>query len=444
MNRYLVVGSGAREHAIAWALSRNSEVHIMPGNPAMALSGICVKGNQLDFETIAKYASDNAIKSIVPGPELPIVKGISDALTPKGFFVFGPSAKAAQLEGSKAFAKDFMKRNGIPCAQSASFSSQSEALQFVKTHDFPLVIKVDGLAAGKGVMIVESMYEAENALHAIFSENKFGDSGRTVVIEEFLVGKELTVMAITDGNTIKPLLPSRDHKRLEDGDKGPMTGGMGAFCPVPDVGSDALGVIKTEIIEKTLAGIQKEGLEYKGAIYCGLMLTTAGPKVLEYNCRFGDPEAQVVLPMLQTPLSEIIEAVKDQRLDKLPLVFRRGFAACVVLASQGYPNNPVLGKQVFGLEKAQTFQNGAVFAAGVAEENGKILTSGGRVFSCMGMGQTIRQALGRAYSLSTLVDFEGKQMRGDIGGRYGRGKTSIVNLRLKIRLGSLRRGNKGS
>lgn len=444
MSKYLVVGNGAREHAVAWTLSRNSEVHIMPGNPAMVLSGICVKGNQLDFDAIAKYALENGIHSIVPGPELPIVKGISDALTPKGLFVFGPSAKAAQLEGSKAFAKDFMKRNGIPCAQSASFSSANEALQFIKTYSFPLVIKVDGLAAGKGVMIVESMYEAENALHAIFDENKFGDSGKTVVIEEFLVGKELTVMAITDGNTIKPLLPSRDHKRLEDGDKGPMTGGMGAFCPVPDAGSDALNLIKTEIIEKTLAGIQKEGLEYKGAIYCGLMLTASGPKVLEYNCRFGDPEAQVVLPMLQTPLAEIIEAVKEQRLDKLPLVFRRGFSACVVLASPGYPNNPVLGKQIYGLEKAQTFQNGAVFAAGVTEENGKLLTSGGRVFSCMGMGQTIRQALGRAYSLSSLVDFEGKQMRGDIGGRYGRGKTSIGNLRLKIRFGSLRRSNKGS
>ncbi|HOU08135.1 MAG TPA: phosphoribosylamine--glycine ligase [Caldisericia bacterium] len=430
---YLVLGNGAREHAICWALSKNSDVHAMPGNPGMILDADIVSGNPMNFGEVASVAKKLSCSAVFAGAELPLVEGITDALASEGIFVFGPSKEGAMLEGSKAFAKDFMKRNGIPCADHQTFDNEKEAMDFVSKHPFPLVIKVDGLASGKGVHIVEDLREAEIAIKAILSEKTYGESGRVIVIEEFLVGKELTVMAFTDGKVIKMLPPSRDHKRLEDGDKGPMTGGMGSYCPVPDADPGLLEKIKTDIVEKTLVGLQKESIDYKGVIYCGLMLTGEGPKVLEYNCRFGDPEAQVVLPMLQTPLSAVVEAVKEGELERLPIVAKKGFAACVVLASEGYPGKPVVGLPVGGFNKAQTIENVLVFAAGIGGEPGKLVTSGGRVVSCVGLGSTLRMALGRAYSLAGIVDFKGKQFRGDIGGRYARGRTSIVDLRLKIR-----------
>ncbi len=441
--KYLVVGNGAREHAICWGLSKTSDVYALPGNPGMAKHARLIKGIPGDFDFVAQTARELGVSAVVAGPEQPLVEGIQNALKEKGIFVFGPSKKGARLEGSKTFAKDFMKRHGVPCASNASFDNLAEAIKFVNGHDFPLVIKVDGLAAGKGVHIVEDLREAETVLNGILSENTFGQAGRVVVIEEFLVGKELTVMAITDGKSYKVLPPSRDHKRLEDGDKGPMTGGMGSYCPVPDLDLETFDRIKKEIVERTIIGFQKEGMDYKGIIYCGLMLTKKGPKTLEYNCRFGDPEAQVVIPTLATPLSEIIEATKDGSLGSLPVVFKRGFSACVVLASEGYPVAPVVGMPIHGFEKAQgTDEESVVFSAGVGGEPGRLVTTGGRVLSCVGFGKTMRQALGRAYKLTTLVGFEGMQMRGDIGGRYARGKTSIVNVRLQIGPRGLRRGDK--
>jgi len=439
--RYLVVGSGGREHAIAWKLSQDSEVFVLPGNPGMALDAQLVSGDASDFSFIAQKARELEVSAVVAGPEAPLVAGIYDELKKEGIYVFGPSKQGAMLEGSKAFAKDFLVRHNIPTAQAQSFDDEQKALEFVKTHQFPLVIKFDGLAAGKGVHIVESMYEAETVLHGIMSENMFSKTNSKVVIEEFLVGKELSVLTVTDGKSIKMLPFSRDHKQLEDGNKGPMTGGMGAFCPVPGIDSETERRIKEEIVDRTLEGIKKDGLDYKGILYCGLMLTNDGPKVIEYNCRFGDPEAQIVLPMVENSLSEIIEAVKTQTLEKIEIQQKHGFASCVVLASKGYPTKNEVGKVITGLDKAADTPHTKVFIAGAKESNGNLLTAGGRVLACCGFGNTLRQSLGRAYTLTTIVDFEGKQFRGDIGGRYARGRTSILNIRFKIRFGGSKKGN---
>ncbi|MEZ4812967.1 MAG: phosphoribosylamine--glycine ligase [Caldisericia bacterium] len=323
--KYLVIGSGGREHAIAWALSRDSESYVLPGNPGMVQDAQTVSGNPNDFEFVAKKAKELEIDTVVIGPEDPLCAGIADVLEKHGLKVFGPKKTASKLEGSKVFAKEFMKKHGIPTANSEVFSNEKDALEFIKKLIFPVVIKVDGLAAGKGVQIVYNMFDAESVLHGIFSDCKFGASGEQIVIEEFLVGKELSILGVTDGNVIKPLPHSRDHKQLLDGNRGPMTGGMGAFCPVPGISSELFETIRTTILEKTLEGLKKDGIPYKGVIFFGLMLTDDGPKVLEYNCRFGDPETQVVLMQIETPLSEIVDAVVDEKLSDLEIKVKKGF-----------------------------------------------------------------------------------------------------------------------
>ncbi len=442
--KYLIIGSGGREHALARSIGKCAECFVLPGNPGMVQDAQIISGNASDFEFVAGKAKELDVSAVIVGPEVPLCDGIADYLESKGIFVFGPKKGGAKLEGSKIFAKDFMKRHSIPTADSESFSSEETAMEFVKKHDFPIVIKVDGLAAGKGVHVVDNMFGAETVLHGIFSDGKFGVAGKKIIVEEFLVGKELSVLAITDGKTIKPLPPSRDHKQLGDGNKGPMTGGMGAFCPVPGIGSETYSRIKNEILDRTLDGLKKDGIDYRGVVYCGLMLTKSGPKVLEYNCRFGDPETQVVLPQLATPFPDIIEAVKNQTLDALEIKAKRGFSACVVLASEGYPVKTKIGYEITGIEKAREQTKSEVIFAGVAEQSGKLVTSGGRVLACVGSGKTLRQALGRAYRLTSIIDFKGRQMRGDIGGRYARRSSSIVNLRLKIRLRRSQKSNRRS
>jgi phosphoribosylamine--glycine ligase len=384
---------------------------------------------QPDFESVANFVRDSNIKTVIIGPEAPLVAGMSDFLRSKGINVFGPSRQAAQLEGSKDFAKEFMKRHNIPTAQSQTFDNANEALDFVKKHDFPLVIKVDGLAAGKGVHIVEDMREAEIVINAILSENAFGEAGRKVVIEEFLVGKELSMLVLVDGKTFVPLIPSRDHKQLEDGNKGPMTGGMGAFTPVPDLDSTTYRKIIDEVVAPSFEGIKKDGFDYRGVLYCGLMLTKSGPKVLEYNCRFGDPEAEVVIPMFKTPFARIADAVASGELREIKVECNSGFAACVVLASEGYPNRPLTGRKIIGIDRAREMKNSMLYACGVAKENDHFITAGGRVFTCVGMAGTLRLALGRAYAMTHVLNFQGMQMRGDIGGRYARGRTTILQVR---------------
>lgn len=425
---YLVIGSGGREHALAWAVAQTGKVFVCPGNPGM--EDVAFNANiQPEPESIASFATEKGISTVIIGPEAPLCSGMSDFLRAKGINVFGPSKQAAQLEGSKGFAKDFMNRHNIPTALSQTFDNANEALKFIRSHDFPLVIKVDGLAAGKGVHIVEDLREAEIVINAILSENAFGEAGRKVVIEEFLVGRELSMLVLTDGKTFVPLSPSRDHKQLEDGNKGPMTGGMGAFTPVPDLDSFTYNRIISEVVKPSIAGIAKDGFDYRGVLYCGLMLTKTGPKVLEYNCRFGDPEAEVVIPMIKTPMTEIVDAVSTGELSKVKVEFHNGFAACVVLASEGYPNKPITGRQIFGIDKARQMKNSLLFASGVGLKEDHFVTSGGRVLTCVGMASTLRQALGRAYAMTRVVTFEGMQMRGDIGGRYARGRTTIMTIR---------------
>jgi phosphoribosylamine--glycine ligase len=425
---YLVIGSGGREHALCHAVSKTDRVFVTPGNPGMEDVAMRAK-IQPDFESVANFVRDSNIKTVIIGPEAPLVAGMSDFLRSKGINVFGPSRQAAQLEGSKDFAKEFMKRHNIPTAQSQTFDNANEALDFVKKHDFPLVIKVDGLAAGKGVHIVEDMREAEIVINAILSENAFGEAGRKVVIEEFLVGKELSMLVLVDGKTFVPLIPSRDHKQLEDGNKGPMTGGMGAFTPVPDLDSTTYRKIIDEVVAPSFEGIKKDGFDYRGVLYCGLMLTKSGPKVLEYNCRFGDPEAEVVIPMFKTPFARIADAVASGELREIKVECNSGFAACVVLASEGYPNRPLTGRKIIGIDRAREMKNSMLYACGVAKENDHFITAGGRVFTCVGMAGTLRLALGRAYAMTHVLNFQGMQMRGDIGGRYARGRTTILQVR---------------
>lgn len=425
---YLIIGSGGREHALCHAVAKTDKAFVAPGNPGMTDVAETVKLGS-DFQSVADFVGEKSIKTVIVGPENPLCAGMSDFLRDKGINVFGPSKKGAMLEGSKAYAKDFMKRYNIPTAQSQTFDNAKEAVEFVRKHDFPVVIKVDGLAAGKGVHIAEDLREAEIAIYAILSENQFGEAGRAVVIEEFLVGRELSMLVLFDNNTFVPLTPSRDHKQLEDGNKGPMTGGMGAFTPVPDLDSLTYNRIIAEVVKPSTEGINKEGSLYRGVLYCGLMLTKSGPKVLEYNCRFGDPEAEVVIPMIKTPFSEIASAVAEGQLSKINVEFNKGFAACVVLASQGYPVKPVIGIKIEGMEQARQLPNSILFAAGVGKSGNDFVTSGGRVLTCTGMGSTLRMALGRAYAMTRVAKFQGMQMRGDIGGRYARGRTTILSLR---------------
>lgn len=425
---YLVIGGGGREHALSWKLSEYSHCYTMPGNPGMSMDTQIIDGNPGDFEFVADKARELDVSAVVVGPEAPLCKGISDFLKERGIFAFGPFKNGARLEGSKAFAKEFMNRHSIPTADAMSFTSEESALEFVDQHTFPVVIKLDGLAGGKGVTIAENRYDAENAINATLGEGRQGK----VVIEEYLEGKELSILAVTDGKVIKPFLPSRDHKHLNDGNKGPMTGGMGAYCPVPDIDGKTYDRIIAEIVEPTLQGLKDKCIDYRGVIYFGLMITSDGPKVLEYNCRFGDPETQVVLSRLKTPLHHIVEAVKHQTLDSLEIKSNKGFSACVVLASQGYPKKPKTGMVIQGLESARKEPESRIFFAGVAKQSGNLVTSGGRVLACVGNGRTLRQALGRAYRMTSKVRFTGRQYRCDIGGRYARGRTSMLNFRFKI------------
>lgn len=425
---YLIIGSGGREHALCHAIAKTDKAFVVPGNPGMVDVAQPVKISS-DFDSISNFVSEKSIKTVIVGPENPLCAGMSDFLREKGINVFGPSQKGAMLEGSKAYAKDFMKRYDIPTAQSQTFDNAKEAIDFVRKHDFPVVIKVDGLAAGKGVHIAEDMREAEIVINAILSENQFGEAGRAVVIEEFLVGRELSMLVLFDNNTFVPLTPSRDHKQLEDGNKGPMTGGMGAFTPVPDLDSYTYKRIINDVVKPSTEGINKEGSLYRGVLYCGLMLTKAGPKVLEYNCRFGDPEAEVVIPMIETPFAEVADAVSQGQLSNLKVDFLKGFAACVVLASPGYPVNPLTGIKIDGIEQARQMPNSILYAAGVGKVDDDFVTTGGRVLTCTGIGSTLRMALGRAYAMTKVVKFQGMQMRGDIGGRYARGRTTILSVR---------------
>jgi phosphoribosylamine--glycine ligase len=420
--KVLVVGSGGREHALAWKLQKSKKVEKVfcaPGNAGIAQIAKCVNINPGDSKAVLDFAKRNKIGLTVIGPEDPLANGLADDFKKRRLKVFGPEKKAAQIEASKVFAKEFMREYHIPTAPFKVFSEAAEAISFSKTLQFPAVIKADGLAAGKGVIVVRSRKQAEKVIGEIMVDKRFGAAGKRIIIESFLKGQELSIMAITDGRHIVPLLPSQDHKQLKDGDRGPNTGGMGAYCPVDFVTPEIQEQIQEHILTRTIAGFKNEKIRYRGVLYAGLMLTEQGPKVLEFNCRFGDPETQAILPLLKTDLAELLMSAATGKLGSFAkLSWHRGAAACVVMASRGYPGNYRKGIPIKGLD-AKTDQSTNIFHAGTAQKNGKWVTAGGRVLSVVGRDRDLKQALSRAYRTVNKIRFDGAHFRKDIGHRAG-------------------------
>jgi len=420
-----VIGSGGREHALVWKLSESPQVkklYCAPGNPGIAgiaeIADIPVES----VRELVTFAKTKKIDLTLVGPEAPLAGGIADHFQGEGLAIFGPTKAAAQLESSKVFAKDFMHKYHIPTASYENFTEYNEALAFTRTLSYPLVIKASGLAAGKGAVIVKDSQQASSTLKEMMVDKILGPSGQNVVIEDYLEGEELSLMAFCDGKTMVPMHLAQDHKQLLDGDEGPNTGGMGAYSPVPFISESQLQDFQEKILQPTLKGLQKEGIEYKGVLYAGLMLTPSGPKVLEFNCRFGDPEAQAVLPVLETDLAEICQAVLEGKLDQLKIVWKKSFATCVVLASSGYPGSYEKGKEIRGLESVRD-DEGLIFHAGTRFLDHKLLSSGGRVLGVTALGNTLEQSIEKAYQLVDKIYFEGMQYRTDIG-RKGVTRTS--------------------
>jgi phosphoribosylamine--glycine ligase len=416
----LVVGAGGREHALVWKLRQSRRVDRLfcaPGNPGMANLAKCVNIKAENIRGLTDFALRNKINLTVVGPELPLAYGIVDEFQKRKLPVFGPDRKAAQVESSKVFAKEFMQKYHIPTAPFRVYSNMADAMGFCKTCEFPIVIKADGLAAGKGVVIAHDREEAWQAIENIIDKKIFGPAGARIVIEACLTGPEVSLMAITDGKTILPLLPSQDHKRALDGDKGPNTGGMGAYCPAPFLTPELLAEAQEHVLDPTITGLRAEGITYRGILYAGLMLTSGGLKVLEFNCRFGDPETQVVLPMMKSDLAELCLAVAEKKLGNFgPIEWRGGAAACVVMASRGYPGKYTAGQRINGLQNGWP-ANMFVFHSGTKREGNTWLTSGGRVLCAMGVDNDLKTALDRAYSLVGKIRFDGAYFRRDIGAR---------------------------
>jgi phosphoribosylamine--glycine ligase len=417
--RILVLGGGGREHAIVLALVRSikkPDVLVAPGNGGTA--GIANNVPDLDVESpraIADFAAANNVDLVVIGPEGPLVAGVADALHARGIKVFGPSGLAARLEGSKGFAKGIMRRQGIPTGKSRSYTASEfdQALHALEKATFPVVVKADGLAAGKGVTIAQDMREAEAAVRQSF-DGAFGEAGESVLIEEYLEGPECSLLAFTDGVTVTAMPPAQDHKRAFDGDTGPNTGGMGVYSPVPAIDADTLATMK-RLLEQTVAGMHRENLRFRGVLYGGFVVTKDGPKVLEYNARFGDPETQVLLPRLQTDLIDIMVAVAEGTLASQAIKWSEDAAVCVVLASGGYPGDYAKGKVIAGVADAEALEGVTVYHAGTElREDGTLVTSGGRVLGVTALAPTLAEARLRAYEAAAKISFEGMQMRTDI------------------------------
>ena len=411
-----VIGSGGREHALAWRLSISpsvTKVYAIPGSTAMS---DCAELVGIDWEQsdhLIRFLKDNQVDLVVVGPEAPLVAGLADVLNKAGIPVFGPSKAAAQLEGSKVFAKDLMKKYNIPTAAYGVFHKVDEAKEFIAQTGIPIVVKADGLAAGKGVVVAMTTEEANAAVEDMLSGNRFGDAGSTVVIEEFMEGEEASLLAFVDGKTVVPMIASQDHKRIFDGDKGPNTGGMGTYAPAP-VLTDALRdeAMKT-ILEPMVEAMQKEGMPYVGCLYAGLMITLQGPKVVEFNARFGDPETQVVLPLLDSDLGQIMMACATGTLTTDMVKWKDSSAACVILASKGYPETASKGDIIYG--DIKQYDTTIVFHSGTKLVGDEYVTNGGRVLGVVGLGKDLRTALDRAYGRIEHIDFEGMQYRTDIG-----------------------------
>jgi phosphoribosylamine--glycine ligase len=420
--KILVVGKGGREHAIVWKLAQSDKVdkiYAAPGNVGIAEQAEIVPIEGEDLHGLAAFAEKNAIDLTVVGPELPLTLGIVDIFENKGLPIFGPNKEAAEIEGSKAFAKSFMQKHHIPTARFKVFDSHFEALDFVKTAGFPLVIKADGLAAGKGAVIVNNPDEAKTAVENIMVERVFGEAGSRLVVEDFMVGEEVTVMAFTDGERVVPMVSAQDHKRIGDGDTGPNTGGMGAYAPTNIITENLMKQITEEILEPTINGLKAMGRIYTGVLYIGLIITDRGPKVLEYNCRFGDPETQVVLPLLESDLVQVFSDIIDGYLDVEEVKWKDASCVCVVLASRGYPASSEKDVVIEGLESCKS-DSCVVFHAGTASKNGKIVTAGGRIVGVTAVDSSMKGALNRAYDSVGKISFEGMQYRNDIGRKAGK------------------------
>lgn len=417
--KVLVIGSGGREHAIASAVKKSplcSELVCAPGNPGMTFLGKCLDVSVSDPVSIADLAEAENIDFTIIGPEIPLVAGVVDEFKKRGLRVFGPTAAAAALEGSKAFSKDIMKKYGIPTAAYETFTNLSEAKTYLKKHPAPIVIKASGLAAGKGAVVCMTDSEAETALEEMLGEKAvFGESGKTVVIEEFMEGEEASLFAVCDGRDYILLSSAQDHKRVFDGDQGPNTGGMGAYAPAPLVTKELLSTVKTTIIEPTLDGMRAEGAPYTGVLYVGIMVTSTGPKVVEYNCRLGDPECQIVLPLYEGDVLALFDAAERGKLSEVsaPETPAKS-AAIVVLASKGYPGEYEKGKEIKGIENAEK-AGAQVLHAGTVLKEGRLLSSGGRVLGVVGIGDTLQAALDQAYAGAQEIHFDGVFYRKDIG-----------------------------
>ncbi|WP_308622345.1 phosphoribosylamine--glycine ligase [uncultured Enorma sp.] len=420
----LLLGSGGREHALARKLAespRCGTLYIAPGNGGTLQEGVNVALAEDDPEAVAAFAREEGIGLVVIGPEAPLVAGVADAVRAAGIPCFGPGAEGAQMEGSKKFSKELMARAGIPTAAYGSFTDEASALAYVSEQGAPIVVKADGLAAGKGVIVAATLEEAEEAVRECF-QGAFGAAGSTVVVEECLTGPECSLLAFTDGKTVLPMATAQDHKRALEGDKGPNTGGMGVYSPVPIVTEDELAAMKQVMLD-TVAELAAEGIEYRGCLYGGFMLTNDGPKVLEFNARFGDPETQVILPRLKNDLVEVMLACAEGRLDEVELAWRDEWAVAVVLTSAGYPGSYEKGKVITGIEDAEAMEDVTVYHAGTAvREDGELVTSGGRVLAVTALGDTFEAARDLAYEACEKIDFEGKTLRRDIGLRALRGR----------------------
>ncbi|MDL2237190.1 phosphoribosylamine--glycine ligase [Christensenellaceae bacterium OttesenSCG-928-K19] len=416
MKKVLIVGGGGREHAIAWKLKQGKEapeLYCAPGNGGISDIATCVDIGATEIKKMVEWAKDNAMDLVFVAPDDPLALGMVDALAAEGIRAFGPSKDAAEIEGSKAYSKWLMKKYGIPTAAFEVFDNEADALAYLETAKMPIVVKADGLALGKGVLICNTLAEAEAAVQEIMVDKKFGDAGSRVVIEEFMVGPEVSVLAFCDGKTILPMLSAQDHKRAYDNDEGKNTGGMGTFAPTPKYTDEVRTFCEKEVFQKTVDALNAEGRPFKGVIFFGLMLTDEGPKVLEYNARLGDPECQSVFLMMKNDLLDIIDAVIDGELDEITLEWEPGSAVCVVMASGGYPGSYDKGIEIAGLDDVDG--DVVVFHAGTKKENGTYYTNGGRVLGVTARGEDIPAAREKAYANVEKIHFDGAHYRKDIG-----------------------------
>ena len=413
--KVLVIGSGAREHGIVWKLSQSpkiSKLFCAPGNAGIAAIAECVDIKPDNIDRLLEFALKNKIGLTVVGPEIALVKGVVDLFEQNGLRIFGPNKKAAQLEGSKMFAKDFMQKHKIPTARYETYSNFEKAIAGLQQFDLPIVIKVDGLAAGKGVIIAQNRQEAVEAIYDIMGDKKFGEAGKTIVIEEFLQGKEVSVLAFVDGNIAVPMVSAQDYKRAQDGDKGLNTGGMGAVSPALYYSSELEELVNIDIVNKTMNALKAEGIDYKGVLYFGIMLTEEGPKLLEFNVRFGDPETEVLLPRLLSDLFDIASSVVDGTLAEIDIKWSIEKAVCVVMASGGYPEEYEIGCEIIGIEEAK--EDITIFHAGTKVEDNKLVTAGGRVLVISALGEDYEAARSKAYAAIKKISFDKKHYRTDI------------------------------